>query len=39
MATLLRDYRWTLPPQDLSTNPKLIPPEPRDDLRVVLRRR
>jgi hypothetical protein len=36
LVVLLSGYRWTLPSQDLSTKPKLIPPEPRECLRIVL---
>jgi len=28
---------WTLPPQRLDLDPKLVPPEPREGLRVRLR--
>lgn len=39
-ATLLvRGYDWELPPQDLAYRWTTIPPEPRDGLRVRLRRR
>ena len=37
LTLLLRDYEWSLPPQDLSTNWRKLPPEPRDALRVRLR--
>ena len=33
-TVLLRDYAHALPEQDLSLDPSLIPPEPRDGLRV-----
>lgn len=39
MAVLLRGYRWTLPPQDLGLDRRLVPPEPRDRLRVDVRPR
>lgn len=38
VALLLRNYEWTLPEQDLSWNWKTLPPEPRDRLRVQMRR-
>lgn len=36
---LIQHYNWTLPPQDLSLRWELTPVEPRDGLRVTLRRR
>lgn len=39
MCRLLRGYTWTLPAQSLEPNPRVIPPEPRDGLRVALRQR
>jgi steroid delta-isomerase-like uncharacterized protein len=36
MSRLLNGYTWTLPPQDLEPDPRKIPPEPRDGLRVRL---
>jgi cytochrome P450 len=39
MTSLIRDYTWTLPPQDLRLDRRKTPPEPRDGLRVRLRRR
>jgi len=35
---LLRDFMWELPPQDLEYNWRLTPPEPKDGLRLRLRR-
>jgi cytochrome P450/tellurite resistance protein len=37
-TVLLRDYVHALPEQDLSLDPSLIPPEPRDGLRVTFAR-
>jgi cytochrome P450 len=34
LATLLRRFTWSLPSQDLSLDPRRVPPEPRDGLRV-----
>jgi cytochrome P450 len=39
LAALVRDHEWDLPPQDLTYRWSTIPPEPRDGLRVRLRRR
>ena len=39
LAVLLRDYEWTLPPQSLERDWTKLPPDPRDGLRVTLRRR
>ena len=39
LTLLVRSYHWELPDQDLSYNWKTLPPEPRDGLRVRLRRR
>jgi fatty-acid peroxygenase len=36
MSRLIRGYTWSLPPQDLSPDPKRVPPEPREGLRVRL---
>ncbi|MCC7535890.1 MAG: cytochrome P450, partial [Deltaproteobacteria bacterium] len=38
-AILVRGYMWELPPQDLSLRWDVVPPEPRDGLRAVLRAR
>ena len=35
---LARGYTWEVPPQDLSMNRALIPPEFRSGLRVVIRK-
>jgi cytochrome P450 len=35
---LARGYTWEIPPQDLSMNRALVPPEPKSGLRVVLRK-
>jgi cytochrome P450 len=37
VTLLVRGYDWELPPQDLSVRWNVIPPEPRDGLRVNLR--
>ena len=39
LTILVRDYDWELPPQNLEYNWQKLPPEPRDGLRVALRRR
>jgi cytochrome P450 len=39
LALLVRGYDWSLPPQDLRPDPKTLPPEPRDRLRVRFQRR
>jgi cytochrome P450 len=39
LVLLVRDYDWELPAQDLSYRWNTIPPEPRDGLRVRVRRR
>jgi cytochrome P450 len=36
VTQLVRNYTWTLPPQDLEPDPRKIPPEPRDGMRVRL---
>ena len=38
VITLLRDYAWDLPKQNLETNWSKTPPEPRDGLRANIRR-
>jgi cytochrome P450 len=37
LALLVRSYAWELPPQNLETNWKALPPVPKDGLRVRLR--
>ena len=39
MTGVIRRYRWTLPAQDLTPDPRKVPPEPRDGLRVCLHQR
>jgi cytochrome P450 len=39
MTVLLRGFTWELPAQDLSNRWTMIPPEPRDGLRIRLRAR
>jgi cytochrome P450 len=36
LALLMRQYDWTLPPQDLTFDWQKLPPEPRGGLRVRL---
>jgi cytochrome P450 len=36
MSRLISGFTWTLPAQDLEPDPRKVPPEPRDGLRVVL---
>jgi steroid delta-isomerase-like uncharacterized protein len=38
MHRLIRQYRWSLPSQDLRPDERKVPPEPRDGLRVLLER-
>jgi hypothetical protein len=39
LVLLLRDYEWTVPPQTLDLDWRKLPPEPRDGLRIRLKRR
>jgi hypothetical protein len=39
LTLLLRGYEWELPSQDMAYNWKMLPPQPRDGLRVRLRAR
>jgi cytochrome P450 len=39
LTLLVRDYEWRLPPQDLRSDWKKRPPEPREGLRITLHAR